>query len=54
MTKEQIRALRKKMELNTKRFGDLFPVSFRTVEHWESGYRNPNPIALRILRELDK
>jgi len=52
MNTAEIKAIRKALKLNTKDFGDLFPVSPRTVEHWESGYRNPSRMALKRLASL--
>lgn len=54
MKKESIKALRKGLGLNTKDFGELFPVTAHTISNWEQGIRNPSRVSLRILEDLIK
>lgn len=49
-----VRALRKKMGLNTVEFGKRVGVSGRTVEDWEQGRRNPSGPALKMMESILK
>jgi DNA-binding transcriptional regulator YiaG len=52
MTGPQIQALRHSLGENTEAFAARFARSRRTVEDWEQGRRNPDPLALKLLQEL--
>lgn len=48
---EGIRALRRRLGLNTEQFGRIYFVSPRTVENWEQGRREPQGLALASLKK---
>lgn len=52
MTPTQIKALRKRLGLNTTEFGALVGVSGRTVEDWEQNRRTPGGPAVMIMQAL--
>jgi putative transcriptional regulator len=52
MNAVKIKKLRKKLGLDTSRFGELIGVSGRTVEGWEQGRRKPMQPAIKIMRTL--
>ena len=52
MTPAQIRALRKRLELNCAQFGAMVGVSGRTVEDWEQGRRTPSGPAVMMMKLL--
>ena len=47
-----VKALRKKLGLNTSDFGSLIGVSGRTVEGWEQGKRMPGKPELMLMNQL--
>lgn len=49
-----VKAIRKKLKLNTKDFGDLIGYSGRTVEDWEQGRAVPGKPALILMGLLLK
>lgn len=54
MDKYQIRAIRQLAGENTAEFGNRFSRSARTVEDWEQGRRNPDPLVIAALAKLEK
>ena len=52
MTGEQIQQLRRELGEDVDTFGARFHRSGRTVEGWEQGIRNPDPLVLDILKAL--
>lgn len=54
MTPDEIRAIRRRLDLNTKEFGALLGVSGRTVENWEMGRNKPTGPAVKIIRGMTK
>lgn len=52
MTPTQIKALRKKLKMNTTEFGELFPMSPRSIENWEQGLRSPSKPCIRIMEKI--
>lgn len=50
----QVKRLRAELDENTATFGARFARSARTVEDWEQGRRTPDPLAQRLLDELEK
>ena len=52
-TRVNVKELRSRLGLNREDFGELFPVSSRTVRRWENGeVDGMSPIAERRLSEL--
>lgn len=49
---DEVRALRAVLQENTATFGARFRRSGRTVEQWEQGRRQPDPLALDGMRAL--
>ena len=49
---EEVRALRAALEEDTATFGARWRRSGRTVEGWEQGQRQPDPLVLDGLRAL--
>lgn len=49
---EEVRALRAALGENTATFGARWHRSGRTVETWEQGSRQPDPLALDAMRAL--
>ncbi len=54
MTKAEIRHLREELSLSLSVFADVFNVSSKTVEAWESGTNVPSGSALRLMRMIEK
>ena len=52
MTKEQILALRKKMEKTQPEFARRLRVASATVSRWECGTKHPGIVNLRKLKRL--
>lgn len=52
MKPEQIRHLRKTLDLTQQRFSELLGVSFVTLNRWENGQSKPSAMGLAKLREL--
>ena len=53
MTPERIKSIRAKAGENVATFGARFSRSGRTVEQWEQGRRNPDPLAIAMLVQLE-
>lgn len=53
MTPDRIKAIRLAAGENTEDFGKRFARSGRTVEDWEQGRRNPDPLAISILVKIE-
>lgn len=53
MDPARIKALREQTGENTTTFAARFSRSGRTVEDWEQGRRNPDPLAVSILTALE-
>ena len=51
---EEVRALRDRLGENTATFGARWRRSGRTVETWEQGSRQPDPLVLDGMRALAK
>jgi putative transcriptional regulator len=51
---KRVRALRKRMGVSQAVFASLLGVSPQLVEHWEQGVRVPQPIACRLLDEVNR
>lgn len=54
MAKEQIRAVRKRMNLSQTMFAKMLNVSPSSVRHWEQGNRRPGGSAAVLLELLEK
>lgn len=54
MTPKQIKNLRESLKESREQFGARFHRSWRTIESWEQGLREPDPLALDVLAELAK
>ena len=46
----EVKKLRSKLNLSQRQFADLLFVSIKTIQSWESGLRNPQSSALRLLQ----
>lgn len=53
-TAEDVKRIRESLSCSQSIFARFLNVSVRTVESWESGKRNPNHAALRLLEVIDK
>lgn len=53
MTGAKIKALRGQLGETTDQFGGRFHRSGRTVEDWEQGRRNPDPVVISLLNKLE-
>lgn len=53
-TAEDVKRIRESLSYSQSIFARFLNVSVRTVESWESGKRNPNHAALRLLEIIDK
>ncbi|MFI5334321.1 MAG: helix-turn-helix domain-containing protein [Chlamydiales bacterium] len=51
---KDIRKIRKKGPYSQGIFARILNVSIKTVQSWESGERNPNHAALRLLEIIDQ
>jgi DNA-binding transcriptional regulator YiaG len=51
---EEVRALRANLGENTATFGARWHRSGRTVETWEQGARQPDPMVIDAMRALAK
>jgi DNA-binding transcriptional regulator YiaG len=49
---DEVRALRAALEEDTETFAARWRRSKRTVENWEQGRRQPDPLALDGMRQL--
>lgn len=54
MTPDQILRIRKALSENRTTFGARFGRSGRTVESWEQGNREPDPLVIRELQRIVK
>lgn len=54
MTPAQILAIRKALNENRETFGARFGRSGRTVESWEQGNREPDPLVVKELGRIVK
>lgn len=54
MIAETIQRVRKALAEDTTTFGQRFGRSGRTVEAWEQGVRNPDPLVIRELQRIVK
>lgn len=54
MTPEQIKSIRKKLNLGQTEFGNLFGVHSMTVSKWERGVLNPNAYQIALLSDFEK
>jgi putative transcriptional regulator len=52
-TPDSIKALREKLNRTQDLFGDIFGVSEKTVEAWETGTRKPRTAAARLLALME-
>ena len=52
MKPEQIRHLRKTLDLTQQQFSELLGVSFVTLNRWENGQSKPSAMGLAKLQEL--
>lgn len=52
MTPAKIKSLRNSLGENTATFAARFSRSARTIEDWEQGRRNPDPLALAIMAQI--
>ena len=53
-SKEQIKEIRQKNQFTQKSFAELFGVSPKAVEAWESGVRKPTGTAKRLFQLMEK
>jgi putative transcriptional regulator len=51
---KDIQKIRRNKQYSQSFFAKVLNVSVRTVQSWESGKRNPNHAALRLLEIIDK
>ena len=51
---KQIKKIRENNNYSQSVFAKVLNVSVKTVQSWESGQRNPNHAALRLLEIIDK
>lgn len=51
---KDIQKIRKNRKYSQSFFAKILNVSVKTVQSWESGKRNPNHAALRLLEIIDK
>lgn len=49
-----VRATRRRLAVSQKVFARLLGVSVELVEHWEQGIRKPQPLACRLLDEINR
>lgn len=54
MTPAQILAIRRALNENRETFGARFGRSGRTVESWEQGNREPDPLVVKALGRIVK
>ena len=52
LTPEEIRAIRKRLDLTQEQFAQLIGVTVFTVGGWERGEHVPSPLSLRMLRTV--
>lgn len=52
MTPDEIRALRRRLDLTQSKLAALVGAKLRTVQHWEKGDRTPRGAALMLLERL--
>lgn len=52
MKPDEIRAIRKSVGVNCKKFGKLIGVSGRTVENYEQGRRKPNKAVVMNIKRI--
>jgi DNA-binding transcriptional regulator YiaG len=50
----EVKKIRKRLDLTQEQLAQKLGVSFTTVNRWERGKVKPSPLALRVLRELEK
>ncbi len=48
----RIRELRKQTGLSQTKFGELFGIPLRTIQHWESENRTPPEYVINMIEEL--
>lgn len=53
-TKDDIKNIRKSLNVSQKVFADIIGVSKKTIEAWESGRNSPNGPAQRVLEIISK
>lgn len=53
-TKQRIGKVRLQLGESVEQFGARFGRSGRTVEDWEQGRRNPDPLVIQALERLEK
>lgn len=53
-TAADVKRIRKDLHYSQEYFALLLNISKKTVQAWESGRRNPNHAALRLLEIIDK
>lgn len=53
MTREDIRALRKKLQMSQSEFALHLNVSKKTIQAWEQGINKPNGPALRLMEVIN-
>jgi putative transcriptional regulator len=51
---DDVKRIRKSLHYSQEYFAMLLNISKKTVQAWESGRRNPNHAALRLLEVIDK
>lgn len=54
MDKDEIRALRRSLQLSVRVFADVLGVSAKTVEAWEKGTNVPSGPALRLMNAMKR
>jgi len=50
MDKDQIAAVRNGLGLNQAEFGQLFGLHSMTISRWESGYTQPSPYQIELIK----
>lgn len=52
MNKDEVKDLRRTLNLTQVKFADMLHVALRTVKSWEAGTRKPSGLYLRALIEV--
>ena len=50
----RIVAIRDRLDENTVKFGKRFCRTGRAIEDWEQDRRNPDPLAIKLIEQLER
>lgn len=53
-TNNDVKNIRKNMNMTQKQFSKSFGVSIKTIEAWENGRNRPNGVAMRLLEICER